>query len=43
MADQKQLGNRKKIVQGKKRKVKVKGQVKNRIKTADGGDYLLMG
>lgn len=43
MADRHQLGDRKKVVQGKKRKVKVKGQVKLKFKGDDGGDYLLMG
>jgi hypothetical protein len=43
MADRHQLGDRKKVVQGKKRKVKVKGQVKHKFKGDDGGDYLLMG
>jgi len=43
MTDRKHFGDMKKVVQGKRRKVKVKGQINNRIKTEDGGDFLLMG
>jgi nucleolar protein 53 len=43
MAAHKHVGDRKKIVQGKKRKVKVKGAVEHRLTTADGVDIHFMG
>lgn len=43
MAAHKHVGDRKKIVQGKKRKVKVKGAVEHMLTTADGVDIHFMG
>lgn len=43
MATHKHVGDRKKVVHGKKRKVKVKGAVEHRLQTSDGSDILFMG
>lgn len=43
MATHKHVGDRKKVVQGRKRKVKVKGAVEHRLQTSDGADILFMG
>jgi len=43
MATPKHVGDRKRIVAGKKRRVKVKGRIEHKVKMADGGDCVMMG